>query len=395
MENLEKEIKRKYENELKEASVPLLQASTHPPEFYTSKEFYELEVQRIFLKEWLCVGRWDEIEKPGDFFTINILAEPLIIARNEANQVQAFSSVCLHRGMEVVEGRGNQKSFQCRYHGWTYSLDGKLIGAPEMDKTRNFERNALRLPCVKVEQWEGFIFINFDLNATPLKTQLAPLSDYLKNYNLGAMKETKTVVYEQNFNWKLMVENYMEPYHVTTLHAGPHDFMPAHLITTDEYNGKWEISHGRITEPGANFYMGDGSTSPFPTIEALTDDQRLLGDFILVYPTHLFTVMPDSMFYYQVLPSGYDKITLRMHICFPPETMKLPTFEAALKEAWDSLLFINDADMGACASVQKGWSSRSARPGRFCWLDKVLWNFNCYIRNRVLGESVNGLSNGQ
>ena len=76
---------------------------------------------------------------------------------------------------------------------------------------------------------------------------------------------------------------------------------------------------------------------PFPTIEALTDDQRLLGDFILVYPTHLFTVMPDSMFYYQVLPSGYDKITLRMHICFPPETMKLPAFEAALKEAWDSL----------------------------------------------------------
>src|SRR5579862_3022903 len=90
MENFDKEIKRKYESELKEACVPLLQASTHPPEFYTSKEFYELEVQRIFLKEWLCVGRWDEIEKPGDFFTINLLGEPLIIARNEAIRCRRF-----------------------------------------------------------------------------------------------------------------------------------------------------------------------------------------------------------------------------------------------------------------------------------------------------------------
>jgi phenylpropionate dioxygenase-like ring-hydroxylating dioxygenase large terminal subunit len=395
MNHRENSLKTRFSKELREASVPLLEASTHPPEFYTSKDFYQLEVERIFLKEWLCVARWDEVEKPGDFLTINLLGEPLIVARNEANQIQAFSAVCLHRGMEVVEGRGNQKSFQCRYHGWTYSLEGKLIGAPEMDKTKRFERSAHRLPCVKVEEWEGFIFVNFDLNAASLKTQLAPLSEYLKNYGLSQMKETKTVVYECNFNWKLMVENYMEFYHVTTLHAGPHDFMPAQLSTTDDYNGKWEISHGRITEPGSNFYSGDGSASPFPPIAALTEDQRLLGDFILVYPTHLFTVMPDSMFYYQVLPSGYDKITLRMHICFPAETMKLPTFDAAMKQAWESLLFINDADMAACASVQKGWSSRSARAGRYCWLDKVLWNFNCYVRSRVLGDQLDSTARPQ
>ena len=120
-------LKTRFGNELREASVPLLEASTHPPEFYTSKEFFQLEVERIFLKEWLCVGRWDEIEKAGDFLTINVLGQPLIITRNEANRIQAFSAVCLHRGMEVVEGRGNQKSFQCRYHGWTYSLEGKPV----------------------------------------------------------------------------------------------------------------------------------------------------------------------------------------------------------------------------------------------------------------------------
>lgn len=386
MDNREVYFKNKFRNELRAASLPLLESSTHPPEFYTSKDFYDSEIARIFLKEWLCVGRADEIERPGDFFTVRLFDEPLIIARDDANQIQALSSVCLHRGMEIVEGHGNRKSFQCQYHGWTYSLEGKLIGAPEMDQTKEFNRGAQRLSCIKVEVWEGFIYVNFDRDAEPLNLKLAPLTEYLKNWGLSRMKETKIVVYECNFNWKLMVENYMEFYHVTTLHAGPHDFMPARLSTTDDYNGKWEISHGRITEPGANFYTGDGSLSPFPTIEALTPDQRLLGDFVLVYPTHLFTTMPDSMFYYQVLPTAVDKITLRMHICFPPETMKMPEFEAALKVAWDSLIFINDADMAACASVQKGWASRSAQPGRYSWLDKVLWNFNRYIRSRVLGD---------
>jgi len=358
-------------------------AAALPARCYWSPEWYRREVEEIFLKQWLCVGRVDQVAKPGDYFTIRLLGEPLVIVRDEQDQIHALSTVCRHRAMEVVEGQGSKRSFQCPYHAWTYSLRGELIGAPEMDQTAGFSRSECRLPETRLETWEGFIFVNFDRSAEPLSPKLADLSKRLTNYQLADLCSTEPVVFEGKWNWKLMIENAMEFYHVLGLHQGPHDAMLARLAITEDFNGTYEAVRGRFAEPGGTLWTESGNNSPFPVIDSLTPDQRQRGDFFLIYPTHVFFVLPDSMVYYQTLPEGPDRMTLRINICLPRSTVQRADFEQSLKAARDALLYINEQDMWACASVQRGLSSRMAPRGRYSHLEQVIWQIAQYVMRRV------------
>lgn len=212
--------------------APLAEASTLPPMCYTSREFYDLEVERIFLKEWLNVGRVDEIPNPGDYYTLTLLGEPVVVCRDQDGDVQCMSTVCRHRAAEVVEGKGNRKRFQCPYHLWTYSLKGELVGAPLMDEARGFDKRKVCLPKLRVEVWEGFIFVNFDLTAAPLGPKLAPVSAALANYRLSELRSRILEERECPFNWKFMLDNFMEFYHVMGLHKGTHDLLGANCCSS-------------------------------------------------------------------------------------------------------------------------------------------------------------------
>src|ERR1700683_2575303 len=142
------------EQKLRITRRPLLEASTLPPSCYTSNEWFQREVKDVFLKEWLCVGRVDQVAKPGDYFTLDLLSEPLVGGRDDDNEIRALSTICRHRAIEVVRGSGNRRSFQCPYHAWTYSLKGNLIGAPEMEQTIGFDRKQCKLPSLRTEVWE-------------------------------------------------------------------------------------------------------------------------------------------------------------------------------------------------------------------------------------------------
>ena len=148
--------------------LPMLQASNLSPHYYTAREWYDREVDRIFLKEWQCVGRVEQVERPGDYFTTEIVGEPVLIVRDGDGEVRALSGVCRHRAQVIASGAGHVRNFQCPYHGWTYSLTGDLIGAPGMREAEGFDRRAHCLPSLPVEIWEGFIFINFDPGCEPL-----------------------------------------------------------------------------------------------------------------------------------------------------------------------------------------------------------------------------------
>ena len=128
--------------------VPLNQSRHLPGHIYTSPEILALEKERVFMKDWLCMGRVEEIENPGDYMTFRVVGEPVIVVRNEAGDINAMSNVCRHRGVEVVSGEGNLKEFSCPYHGWTYDLRGQLIGAPYMKEAEGFDPQTCRLhPC--------------------------------------------------------------------------------------------------------------------------------------------------------------------------------------------------------------------------------------------------------
>ena len=150
-----------------ESVGPVDEARLLPPVLYTSPEFYEFERRAIFQRDWLCVGRTDQLAEPGDFRSISIAGEPLIAVRDSDGELRVISAVCRHRGMVIVEGSGNCRRFTCPYHHWTYGLDGALLGTPAMDRAVSFDRSDHSLPELKVEVWQGFIMANFGHDARP------------------------------------------------------------------------------------------------------------------------------------------------------------------------------------------------------------------------------------
>ena len=124
---------------------PLNQARHLPGYIYTSPEIYQLEKEKIFMKDWLCIARAEEVEKPGDFMTHDVMGDPIVIARDEDGELNAFSNLCRHRGVEVAQDSGNTKEFMCPYHNWLYDLKGRLVGAPLMKKSEGFDPKTCRL----------------------------------------------------------------------------------------------------------------------------------------------------------------------------------------------------------------------------------------------------------
>ena len=140
---------------------PLLEAETLPPWCYTSEAFYKREVERIFLKVWNFIGRADRIPNPGDYFAFEFVGVPVVVVRDKQGVIRAFVNSCTHRGTKIMGGDGSCAALRCPYHSWTFALDGRLMGAPEMDDTVGFDKADYHLRPIRIDIWDGFLFINF------------------------------------------------------------------------------------------------------------------------------------------------------------------------------------------------------------------------------------------
>ena len=210
-------------------------AATLPPELYTSTEAFGFEREAIFMQEWLAVGRAERIPEAGDWFTVDLLGEPIVVVRTKSGAISAMSAVCQHRAMQICEGEGNSSTFKCPYHHWIYAEDGRLLGAPAMERTEEFVKADWGLPPLAVEEWLGFIFVNFDVDAEPLAPTLSRYTPYLENYHLADAVCPGTFTLEaMPWNWKVMFENFNDGYHANRLHEYVQDFCPSHLSAFPE-----------------------------------------------------------------------------------------------------------------------------------------------------------------
>jgi phenylpropionate dioxygenase-like ring-hydroxylating dioxygenase large terminal subunit len=357
------------------------EAETLPPRWYHDPAIYAQEEQRIFRRGWLCVGREDQLPEPGDYLAFELLGEPLMAVRDETGALRVLSRVCRHRWMPVVEGRGNRRSFQCPYHLWTYALDGQLRAAPEMDRSEGFERARCRLPELRSERFEGWIFASFDPEAAPLAPQLEGLRRAIAPYRPAELRTAEPLVFEHDWNWKVMVENFVESYH----HAGPHrdtlqPIVPARGTFGAESDGPWAILHNP---------SGDGAPFPalFPLTPGLSDAQR--ADFVVgaIFPFHLFSVQQDSMFWYHLEPSGVERFRLRIYPCVPEAALREPELRERLDGFRGWVDTIHRQDIEACQGVQRGVRSRLAAPGRLSHLERCVWQLHQYVRERLGAEA--------
>ena len=243
---------------LNSSATGLDRAETLPPACYTNADFYEFEKEaRCLITNGSCArprDRW--VKEPGDYFTTQIIGEPIVVTRTRQNEIKAMSSVCQHRGMLVAEGRGNLRGLLCPYHHWIYSLSGELINAPAMERTRGFDKKAIRLPSFKVEVWLGFIFINFDPAAAPLAPRLASVANAAEPYDIANTEGPPSTSGAFPWNWKVMFENNNDGYHANKLHRGPlHDFVPSELATFPDFapGAAGFLRYNGTTHPGASF----------------------------------------------------------------------------------------------------------------------------------------------
>jgi Rieske 2Fe-2S family protein len=186
-------------------------------EFYRSSEIYEHDIERVFMRSWLYVGHTSEIPEPGDYLLLEVAQESAIIVRDEEGRVRALVNVCRHRGSRVcVAPRGRVKTLVCRYHGWTYGLDGSLRSRRQMPE--GFDPTRWGLKAIPVEVFHGLIFVNFSVEPVDFRGAAGALDHCLRPFHLERCKVAARRNYPVDANWKLALENFMECYHCAPAH---------------------------------------------------------------------------------------------------------------------------------------------------------------------------------
>jgi nitrite reductase/ring-hydroxylating ferredoxin subunit len=288
-------------------ALPQERAAAMPAEYYTSPEFLNLERDELFRKQWIGIGHVGEIPKPGDYFTTELVDEQLIVARGTDKSIRVLSNVCRHRGSVIARGTGNAKRFICPYHAWTYGLDGNLIAAPLMDRVAHFERTRCRLPQFRLEIWEGFIFVNLDREATtPLASQIAATEPYIRNYRPAERHLLFNAEEVWQTNWKCLVENFMEGYHLSPMHA-----KTLHAVTPTELCEK--LPHGSgYTGYRANFSPSCPERGPYTP--DLTEKERRSDVFYCIYPSFVVGFCPHFTLYMCLRPLTVNTVGIRWGI---------------------------------------------------------------------------------
>ncbi len=183
-------------------------ATALPREFYFESDIYRVEESRLMRAHWLPAARVEQVPGPGDYQTVELLGEPLLVVRGENGVIRVLANVCRHRAMRLMSGCGTADRLTCPYHLWAYHLDGSLSGAPMMAEVPDFDRTAASLTEVNSEIWQGWIMVNLDGTCGPMAQQIPALSAGLAGWDFSDMRLAASRSYECTWNWKIIVENF-------------------------------------------------------------------------------------------------------------------------------------------------------------------------------------------
>jgi phenylpropionate dioxygenase-like ring-hydroxylating dioxygenase large terminal subunit len=332
-------------------------AWTLPSFLYTDPQVWELENEEIFRRTWQVVGHASQVAAPGDYFTTALSGEPLVLARGLDGMLRGFYNVCRHRAGPPAEGRGSRKLFRCGYHGWTYSLDGALISSTEMDGVEGFRPEDFALAPVRTAEWFNLIFVNLDPQAPPLGECLGGLPAQAERFPFAGMKLFERRTYVMHCNWKTYVDNYLEGYHLPSVHPG--------LNRELDYN-EYVVEPHVCAERGSGYVRQyspirgsqPGDASPRRYAESGDD---LTANYFWIFPNWMLNCYPDNVSLNIVQSVGPER-SLAIFEWYLPEKDHA---SAAAKAAVEFSDQIQKEDMAICHAVQRNLRSRSYSRGRF------------------------------
>jgi phenylpropionate dioxygenase-like ring-hydroxylating dioxygenase large terminal subunit len=358
-------------------AVPFTQARAMPKAVYTSADFAALEQTHIFARDWLCAGRAEALASPGDYLTMRIAGEPIIILRDKAGALRGMSNVCRHRMSKLLEGRGNTRAIVCPYHAWTYNLDGTLRGAPAMTLNEAFCKDQIALPRVRVENWLGWIMVTLNPDAPDPAMQLRDVEALVGYLDMASYRETFREEFRWATNWKVLAENFMESYHLPVCHAGT-------------IGGAVDLSKMTCPEgtPAFNYhYIIKNDTIPLslahPSNTTLQGDQRRITWLLSIYPALLITLTPGYFWYLSLTPDGPGHVNVLFGGGMSTDWCADPVADAHLATVKALLDDVNIEDKGCVERVYQGLCAGLSSPGPLSHLERPNYEFAQWIAGRI------------
>jgi choline monooxygenase len=327
------------------------QAFTLPSCYYFDPSFEPPEKEKIFARTWQIAGHISQLPNSGSFFTAELVGEPLLIVRTAGNQIKGFYNVCKHRAGPPAEGCGERKVFRCGYHGWTYSLEGELLNAPECEGVKDFRREDFGLTPLRVEVWSGLIFVNLDWSAEPLMKFLGQLPEQAAGFQFENMQLHERRVYRMECNWKTYIDNYLEGYHLPSVHPGLNRELDYGSYTTTLFP-HYSLQASPIRGPE------NEKTVKRRYSQAKGDD---VAEYYWVFPNWMLNCYPDNVSVNIVLPVSPGRSIAIFEWYFPEPVLKTEAPAQTVRFSDE----IQIEDVRICEIVQKNLRSRSYSRGRY------------------------------
>ena len=334
----------------------LERASALAARFYTEPAVAELERERVFARSWQLAAHAGELAGAGDHVVCTVAGVPVLIVHGADGVLRAFHNVCRHRAgpLATASGRG-ATTLRCRYHGWTYSLEGRLRAAPEMDGAAGFDPGSIVLAPAAVREWQGLVFVAVAAEAPPFEAVLGGIAERIAPIELTAMSFYRRVEYEVGCNWKVYVDNYLEGYHLPHVHPGLSKVLDYRAYST-ELAEWWSLQHSPLRD--ARDVYGEGSAWYF-----------------FVYPNLMLNIMPGRLQTNLVTPLGLDRCRVVFDYFYSAGGVALAEEDQRFSDE------IQREDIAICERVQQGLLSRSYVPGRLSpRRESGVWHFRNLLR---------------
>jgi choline monooxygenase len=355
----------------------IARAWTLPSSLYTDASVFAEEKERIFARTWQVVGHASQVANPGDYFTTNLVGEPLLFVRGADGRLRGFYNVCRHRAGPPAEGCGSRKLFRCGYHGWTYGLDGALISATEAEGVEGFRVEDFALAPVQTEEWFNLIFANLQPDAPPLLESLGELPSQTEKFPFTEMKLFERRTYEMKCNWKTYVDNYLEGYHLPSVHPGLNRELDYNAYVVEPY-----ARHVRQFSPIRGAQPGDATPRRYQQAREDSSSSSLTTDYFWIFPNWMLNCYPDNVSLNVVLPVEPERTLAIFEWYLPEKDHASPTAKASV----DFSDQIQMEDVAICEAVQKNLRSRSYSRGRF----SVKQEKGVHAFHRMYAEAIAG-----
>ena len=360
-------------------AVPFERARAMPRSVYTSEDFLRAELESVFARDWVCVGRASGLKAPGDYIAYELAGQPIIVLRDGQGALRAMSNVCRHRMSTLLEGSGSARAIVCPYHGWTYNLDGSLRAAPAMTRNEGFCKEDYRLPPVRCEEWLGWIMVSLNSQAPPVAEQLREVEALIDDFDMGSYVETFRETHRWDTNWKVLAENFMESYHLPVCHSGT--------------IGGLSRLEDMVCPPGGAMFnhhtiLKDDSLAialAHPANTRLKGDRRRTTFLLSVYPSLMITLTPGYFWYLSLHPHGPGQVDMIFGGGMSPDYLKAAEAQESLRQVKTLLDCVNVEDRGCTERVYRGLLSKLAEPGHLSHLERPNFDFAQYLAERTGG----------